>query len=246
MPLSCAPALPQDMPGLIKAQYSAFYPMEPLHDIIYPGPPTPANLATALWRQLSSMAAEGGATFLKVTDDDTGALVAGAKWFVYEDEAKRHEGHVNVDWVGEEGSKERAWAQEVMDQFVGRRARRMKGKHALLDLCFCAPTHQARGAGSLLVSWGCRTADSLNIPAFVEASMPGQRLYEKHGFVATEDVKLSPARVGGGEDRFGPQPELRYLFMERGVQGKKEGLGGWREAEGGRRWVPGETDVVEK
>ena len=175
------------------------------------------------------MKVDGHTTYLKITDTDTGAIVAGAKWCVYEEEPVRPE-RLMVDWYGEEGSAERAFAQELLDEFHGRRVKRMKGPHccmdallyldnttilelwtercAVLDLCFCSPTHQHQGVGTQLVQWGTRKADEMGLQAFVEGTLTARRLYEKNDFVVTENVKLR-------EDTWAEKGRIEYLFMHR-------------------------------
>lgn len=45
------------------------------------------------------------------------------------------------------------------------------------------PDYQRRGAGSMLVKWGCDLADKDGVAAFVNASKEGAALYKKYGFV---------------------------------------------------------------
>lgn len=235
------------MDELTKTQFAAFYPHEVFHDIIWPGPPTPENLAKNKKRQLAWMVADGHSTYLKVTDTETGEIVAGAKWCVYDQDPNRP--GVTVDWYGEEGSEDRAYAQHLMDEFNGRRVERMRGSYcctscgpnldsqsqlyhvtlaipyelyaplltaliaSVLDICYCNPTHHRRGAGAQLVQWGCDRADKMGVQAFVEGTLTGRRLYEKHGFVVTEAVDLKP-------ERWPEKPLMQYLFMHRPARGK--------------------------
>ncbi|MCJ1415052.1 hypothetical protein MMC32_001382 [Xylographa parallela] len=207
MPLQLSIADPSDLDALTACQFAAFYPHEALHDVIWPGPPTPDNLAKCKARQQAWMQADGHSTYLKITDTNTGTIVAGAKWCIYEEDSERPE-RIMVDWYGEEGSAERAFGQELIDEFHRRRVERMKGPHCLLDLCFCSPTHQHRGAGTQLVQWGTRKADEMGVQAFVEGTLTGRRLYEENGFVVTEDIKLK-------EDTWAEKGRIEYLFMHR-------------------------------
>lgn len=116
------------MDELTKTQFAAFYPHEVFHDIIWPGPPTPENLEKNKKRQLAWMAADGHSTYLKVTDSETGEIVAGAKWCIYDKDPHRSP-VLSVDWYGDEGSEDRAYAQYLMDEFNGRRVERMKGSY---------------------------------------------------------------------------------------------------------------------
>lgn len=45
------------------------------------------------------------------------------------------------------------------------------------------PDYQRRGAGSMLVKWGCDLADKNGVAAYVDASKEGAALYKKYGFV---------------------------------------------------------------
>lgn len=52
-----------------------------------------------------------------------------------------------------------------------------------LDMLGTHPEYRRRGAGSLLVQWGCDLADRDGVGAYVDASKAGAPLYEKFGFV---------------------------------------------------------------
>jgi predicted N-acetyltransferase YhbS len=52
-----------------------------------------------------------------------------------------------------------------------------------LDTVATHPDYQRRGAGSLLVKWGCDLADAQGVQAYVDASKDGAPLYAKFGFV---------------------------------------------------------------
>jgi GNAT superfamily N-acetyltransferase len=102
------------------------------------------------------------------------------------------------------GVDDKAYVVWVMEQVFGRRRERVTGPCALLDLCFCTPVHNRRGAGKKLVEWGTKRADELGLKSFVEASFPGRRLYEGCRFEVKEAVSLDK---GYGK--------VEYLWMER-------------------------------
>ncbi|KAL3705681.1 hypothetical protein TMatcc_009354 [Talaromyces marneffei ATCC 18224] len=56
-------------------------------------------------------------------------------------------------------------------------------KHYYLDTVGTHPNYQRRGAGSMLVQWGCDLADRDDVSAYVDASKEGAPVYQKHGFV---------------------------------------------------------------
>lgn len=61
-----------------------------------------------------------------------------------------------------------------------------------LDTLGTHPDYQRRGAGSMLVQWGCDLADKDGVAAYVDASKEGASLYQRHGFV---DFSLPGAEV---------------------------------------------------
>lgn len=52
----------------------------------------------------------------------------------------------------------------------------------MLALLCTDPAHERRGAGSLLVNWGCDKADKLGIEVYLESSKKGYPVYERKGF----------------------------------------------------------------
>jgi N-acetylglutamate synthase-like GNAT family acetyltransferase len=52
----------------------------------------------------------------------------------------------------------------------------------VLHVLVVDPDHQRRGAGAMLVKWGLNLADKLQLPAFLEASEAGKKLYKSLGF----------------------------------------------------------------
>ena len=52
-----------------------------------------------------------------------------------------------------------------------------------------APEHQRQGVGSMLLRWGCETADRDKLSCFVMASPDALRLYKKFGFEVMGEVK---------------------------------------------------------
>lgn len=56
-----------------------------------------------------------------------------------------------------------------------------------LDMLGTHPDYRCRGAGSILVRWGCEIADREGVGAYIDASKAGIPLYAKHGFVDLSD-----------------------------------------------------------
>jgi ribosomal protein S18 acetylase RimI-like enzyme len=55
------------------------------------------------------------------------------------------------------------------------------------------PDRQGRGIGGALLEAVLRRCDAEQVPAYLEASTPNnRRLYERHGFRATDEVSMAP------------------------------------------------------
>ena len=61
-----------------------------------------------------------------------------------------------------------------------------------LDTLGTHPDYQRRGAGSMIVQWGCDMADRDGVAAYVDASKEGAGLYKKFGF---EDLSKPGADI---------------------------------------------------
>jgi GNAT superfamily N-acetyltransferase len=86
--------------------------------------------------------------------------------------------------------QERADGYTILDDFLVRRRRACREGHVLLYLLFVDPAYQRKGAGAMMVEWGCGLADQLMLPAWVEASPYGHGLYAKYGYEDIEDVRV--------------------------------------------------------
>lgn len=76
----------------------------------------------------------------------------------------------------------------------------------LLDLhiCFTSNDYRRRGAGGMMMKWGCDLADLLGIPGWIEASPEGNFLYKTYGFYDYE--KIEGEMAGGTNMRRDPKP----------------------------------------
>lgn len=85
---------------------------------------------------------------------------------------------------------QRADAHIILEDFLARRRRTCREGHILLYILFVDPAYQRKGAGAMMVEWGCMLADQLMLPAWVEASSYGHGLYKKYGFEDVENVRV--------------------------------------------------------
>ncbi|KAM0702577.1 hypothetical protein Q7P35_010008 [Cladosporium inversicolor] len=101
-------------------------------------------------------------TYLKVEDDETGEMVAGALWRFDDGVAVKRR-------MGEEGKKE--------------------GEENL-QILVTTPAHRRRGAASKLIKWGTQRADERGLKSVLMASEAGLRAYLKHGFKVVREVEM--------------------------------------------------------
>ncbi|USP75091.1 phenylacetate 2-hydroxylase protein [Curvularia clavata] len=147
-----------------------------------------------------------GVIFLKCVDTTTGEMIAGARWRYVKPE--------------QEGAKERTWEEvdagltipEPFDEsdpdmwkevfgLINENKREIlqTRPHYVLDTLVVKQEHERRGAGGMLVRWGCEKADEADVEAYLEASPMGAPLYARHGFQRVKDLDLDLRKWGGTE-----------------------------------------------
>ncbi|KAK3720441.1 hypothetical protein LTR37_003854 [Vermiconidia calcicola] len=139
--------------------------------------------------------------WLKVSDTETNELIAVALWrFPIEGLEPHIEPPPSGKAEGSESKTEetKKQAPSVPDLFtVSRREWKIletefigDKPYAVLGVLATHPKHQRRGAGSMLVKWGCDKADKLGMITALQASTAGQAVYTKHGFEIKRAVEL--------------------------------------------------------
>ncbi|KAI4659442.1 uncharacterized protein J4E78_005870 [Alternaria triticimaculans] len=148
-----------------------------------------------------------GILYVKCVDTSTGEIIACARWRYVKPK--------------EEGAKERTWEEvdagltvpppyeesdpemfaELFNLFNSNKREILERRaYYVLDTLVTLPQHGRRGAGSMLVRWGCEKADEVGVEAFLEASPMGAPMYARHGFQAMKTVELD-LRRWSGEDK---------------------------------------------
>ncbi|KAF1945662.1 acyl-CoA N-acyltransferase [Clathrospora elynae] len=156
-----------------------------------------------------------GILYLKCIDKSTGEMTAGARWRCVKPK--------------EEGAKERTWEEveagfqlpepydesdleifEGLHNLFTTNKREILGTrpHYVLDTLVTLPDHERRGAGSMLVRWGCERADEAGVEAYLEASIMGAPMYARHGFEAVKEVDLDLSK-------FGDKEKMSFILMLR-------------------------------
>ncbi|KAL8811339.1 MAG: hypothetical protein Q9223_000357 [Gallowayella weberi] len=198
MVLKLEPCTDDDMDRTFAIVSSAFGHEHTYFDAVYPAHDTPSGRKNGGDRLLAIKHSDPLTTFLKVTDTDTGEMIAAAKWNIY-DGVVPEEAELDGDyWEGEE---EKEYAMYMFREYLGPRRAAIKasaGKLVSLDLLAVDPKHQKRGAGRILVKWGTAVADEKGVKAVVEASNYGIRVYESEGFeIEHHHVIELPAKWAG-------------------------------------------------
>ncbi|TVY65724.1 hypothetical protein LSUE1_G009106 [Lachnellula suecica] len=122
-----------------------------------------------------------------LTDDDTGDVVGAMGWNIHEKNPF------------ENGSPEipAYWWPEVV------------------SYCMVHPSYRHRGAASILMDWGLKQADEMELDTFVESTQHGRGLYEFHGFKFIDDLKL---------DADVPEPSADFIATREKLQLPLEGF----------------------
>ncbi|KAJ9605588.1 hypothetical protein H2200_010245 [Cladophialophora chaetospira] len=203
MPLILQEAVEADVPRLVEIERDA-YATNAMSPILFPGPFPPDALEKRGEGLIKQRRADPSIRWVKAVDMETRDIVAFAKWDIIEKPKEIVRSRVfgpgcNV---------------EACEEFFGGIARKRKElmgdkAYCLLDLLQTEPKHQGRGAGSMLIKWGLDIADELNLPAYLESSPAGHRLYQKFGFKDIDELKMSPKWNYGTAD-----PNIYFMLRD--------------------------------
>ncbi|KAF8867266.1 hypothetical protein BDZ45DRAFT_609538 [Acephala macrosclerotiorum] len=208
--LKLLPCEPEDTAEILAGQFAAFSnPHEPFFFVLFP---EDEGRERAVKRTLDWWLGDKTARYMKVVDEESGAIVSAAKWCIYEEALTEEEMNetLNVDWHSDADTNE--WAAYLIHWIHSYRLRRTNGARCcVLDMMSTHPDHQRRGAGSMLVKWGTEIADSMGVESFIEGTIIAQPLYESCGFkTAPGDWIVIPV-----PEKWKERPEIKYFFYER-------------------------------
>ncbi|KAF4972107.1 hypothetical protein FSARC_1247 [Fusarium sarcochroum] len=191
MPLKVLPANEADASRAVDIENIAYGP-NPIGSVLFPNP-RPSGPNTRVADLIDLFQKNPACRWAKVVDTDIGEdeMVAFTMWYMW-DTPPTEEQHSFSSYRGPSCNVE---ACELLFGGINKmRVSYMNGKpYAFLKLLHTDPKHQRRGAASLLLEWGLKEADRLGIPACLESSSQGRKLYEKFGFdeAATHTVDFS-------------------------------------------------------
>ncbi|KAF4624852.1 hypothetical protein G7Y89_g13316 [Cudoniella acicularis] len=176
-------------------------------------------------RQLSWHKGDPSSHWIYVTDVETGDVIAGTQWMIYEENPYAKETSIlEPYWIPEGTFKD--IASQLLHTFLSYRPTRMNEPHLLLNFCFVHTKHRRRGAGRLMMEWGLKKADELGLASFVEATDSGLKLYREYGFKVEGDIDLDATTENPSEEFTRLRKELRLpehgWFMRRPKYGKSE------------------------
>lgn len=158
-----------------------------------------------------------GILYLKCVDTSNGEIIAGARWRYVQPKdpnaTSRTWDEVNEELTIPEmytESNPEAW-RAFYELFNQKKKKHMGTRpYWVLDTLVTHPNHHRRGAGGLLLRWGCEKADDARTETYLEASEMGEPLYAKYGFEPVEKIALDLRRWGGEE-------EIRWMVSRSGL-----------------------------
>jgi GNAT superfamily N-acetyltransferase len=210
MKFSLSPISIDDMDELVRMQLLSFAPSE-MHTALF-GYGEKAK-AKAKTQHLHDLKHDHGNVWLKLTDVETGRIVSFSNWRVFPTLIVKEPEPIKVDWFDDPADIESA--EEILVDYMGRRKKYMTEPHVLLYILFTDPEMQGKGAGEIMVRWGCDLADRMFLPMWVEASEYGRGLYKKCGFEDVEDVVVQTKSFRSAYVLMKRERKVEKMEMER-------------------------------
>ncbi|KAF1957467.1 acyl-CoA N-acyltransferase [Byssothecium circinans] len=166
--------------------------------ILFPGPSSPDRLELKIQQIIDMRKNDPTTTFLKAVEDETGDLMAFAKWNFYptEEIAKNAPGRPIPNGPGCNPEACKAF----FGGLVQKKAELIGNKpHVYLHMLHTHPKYQKRGAASALIKWGMQKADELGLAVYLESSLQAHTFYHHHGFKDAGRLVVDLQPFGGEE-----------------------------------------------
>ncbi|KAB8300518.1 hypothetical protein EYC80_000680 [Monilinia laxa] len=144
--------------------------------------------------------------WLQVKEGDK--VISGAEWIIHETNPfSEPQPTVKGTWWPEGPLK--TISDHILELFFEGRPSVMNRPHLLINYFFVDPEHRRRGAGNLMMEWGCKIADKMGLETFVESTDDGRELYKAHGFVIVRHFFLYvPSAPKVDEEEFAKLKEV--------------------------------------
>ncbi|KAK5996391.1 hypothetical protein PT974_01725 [Cladobotryum mycophilum] len=148
--------------------------------------------------QLEWHAADPTGYWQKVVNDG-GKIVAGALWKIYTTNPfEKPDEHEEAYWYPEGGQRD--YVTTALGMFDGPRGKMGRRPHIFLNVIFTHPDYRRQGAADLIMDWGIKKADDMGLEMWLNATVYGVPLYEKHGFVVVEENHVHPIKENPDEE----------------------------------------------
>lgn len=194
---------PEEAPQYMRIRHEAFRPT--VNRILYPKGEPSQKTFDRIVSDIQDDITNKGYLYLKCVDKATGEMIAGARWRYVKPKTP---GATERTWEEVEAAfKERMQPYDesepelltaLFDIFNEHKRKYLGNRpYYALDTLATHQNHGRRGAGSVLVRWGCEKADEAGVQAYLEASPMGAPLYARHGFVEVARVHMDLTKHGG-------------------------------------------------
>jgi len=218
---------PDEAPLYMRIRHEAF--RADVNKILYFHKPDPSQATLdQVTESIRDDMINKGVLFLKCVDTGTGEMIAGARWTHYrprDPNAKERtweevEEEFRIPEPYTEGHPE---VNEALFSLLGAKKKEHMGTKVYykLDTLVTHSSHHRRGAGGLLLKWGCDRADEDGVEAYLEASEMGAPLYARYGFESIEKISLDLRRWGGKEEIGWTVSLDQYLASVHGLTGER-------------------------
>lgn len=181
-----------------------------------------ARLTFSMTNQRQRFLLDPSVRFMKVVDDVDGSIVSVARWHYYPS-GYCYERDVHWELISSQGEGMPAGMNVLLHNHIlsARDAARVGWQGAIGSPCWVLmhmvtrPSQRGRGAAGLLIQWGVQQAEGGGVPAYLEAGVMGQPIYERHGFRAVGELIRVDLGGVGGKGEF-VMATMGYFPKERG------------------------------
>jgi GNAT superfamily N-acetyltransferase len=196
---------PDEAEQYMRIRHAAF--VHDVNKIFYFHQPEPSQATLDSVTQSIRDGIAKGTLYLKCVDTSNGDIIAGARWrYIGPNDpnaTSRTWDEVNAELAIPEmyaESHPEVW-RAFYELFNDSKRKHMGARpYWVLDTLVTHPDHHRRGAGGLLLRWGCDKADEAGTETYLEASEMGEPLYRRYGFEPVENIALDLRNWGGPEE----------------------------------------------
>jgi len=201
MPFKLSEVTPTDFPELISCEWISYEtPSQTFFRLFCPiigDSPTAReeSLKESTTRQLEWHESDPTSYWHKVVDIDTGEIIAAALWKICPTNPFEHEDdHSEAYWFPEGGQRD--FVTKCLELFDAPRKRMGSRPQVYLNIIYTHPDYRRQGAADMIMEWGIKKAAEMGVEMWLDATIYGIPLYEKHGFVVVNENNFVPVEEG--------------------------------------------------